>query len=168
MKRNKFKDLISIAERAVNLPDRIEIRSMEVDKHIYLQDDTFNPVILIFSNYISQNICGKNLFKINVVKSEESLCFGLITEDGEDDSEDTESDALRLLILIESLTSIFDVSNKKILDLTDVVVNWRKALTLLDENETVKPDEHMKMLVINNLTNLKNYKLKNEKENKIG
>lgn len=167
MKKSKFKELISIAEMAVNLPDVIEIRTMEVEKHIYLQDDTFNPVVLVFANFISNNLCGENLFKLNVVKSEDTLCFGLIEDDGEDDSKDESSDALRILILIESLHSIFDMKNQNILDMTELVVNWRRSLTLLDEKEIIKPEEHIRMLILNNIEKLKKQELRNDQENKL-
>jgi hypothetical protein len=155
MKRNKFKDLVSIASKSVNLPEIIIIEEMEVDKYIYLQDDTLNPIILTFSNFISNKILNRDLFKINVTKTEESLCYAKIMEDGEDDSDDKESEALRLIVIMEALHQIFNLKNKNDLDLTNLVVNWRKALTYLDEGDQIDSNNHIKMLIVNNIQGLK-------------
>ncbi len=161
MKKSKFKELIYIAEKAVNLPDIVEVRGMEVDKSVYLSDDVFNPVVLVFANFISRNLCGKDLFNLNVIKSEDGLCFASINEDGEDDSKDEDSDALRVLVLIESLHSIFDLKHQKKIDLTHLVVNWRRALTLEKERSKIDPSKHIKMLIMNNMEKLSQMNNKN-------
>lgn len=156
MKRSKFKDLVNLAGQAINIPKSIEIESMEVEKYIYLQEDTLLPVILVFSNFISTKLFDKELFNIKVYKkADEALCLGKIIEDGEDDSDDTESEAIRLLVLMEALDAIFNPKNKSTLDLTSLVLNWRKTLSLLDENEEINQEEHIKMLIINNMQYLK-------------
>jgi hypothetical protein len=134
MKRNKFKDLVSIASKSVSLPEIIIIEEMEVDKYIYLQDDTLNPIILTFSNFISNKILNRDLFRINVTKTEESLCYAKI---------------------MEAMHQIFNLKNKNDLDLTNLVVNWRKALTYLDEGDSIDSNNHIKMLIVNNIQGLK-------------
>ena len=163
MKKNKFKDLLSIASFGIKIPEVINIESMEVDKYIYLQDDTLNPVILTFANFISYNLVGKYLFNIKIIKGEESLCYGKIVGDGdEDEDDDIESEGLRLLILMEALDSLFGIKNKNDLDFTDLIINWRKALSFLEEGADIDPMENIKMLITDNIK-----KIHKKNENKI-
>ena len=160
MNKNKLKDLIFIASDSVGLPEQIMMDGMSLDKYLYLQDDMLNPVIVIFSDYISKTLLNKSIFNIGVKKTEESLCFAKIIEDGDDDEDDTESEALRILIIMESMHQIFNLKNKSDLDLTNLVVNWRKSLESLDENEDINAENNIKNLIVKNIQLLKQ---KNEK-----
>jgi hypothetical protein len=156
VKRAKLKDLITLASEAVNLPDVIEVEGMEVEKYIYLEEDTLVPVILIFSNYISKVLLGKEIFDMPVAKSENSLCFAVIEEDGRDDSEGTDSEAVRVLMIMESMNSIFNLKSKNDVDLTTLVINWRKSLKGLNDGDKIDVENNIKSLIINNMQSIKN------------
>ena len=46
------------------------------------------------------------------------------------------------------------MKNQKKLDLTHLVINWRRALTLEKESSKIDPSKHIKMLIMNNMEKL--------------
>lgn len=151
MKKKKIEALINLAANAMNIPENIRIEDMDVSRAIYLQQDTLIPVIILEANFLSKIIVGKEIINIDILKSEQSLCFAII-EDKEDKEEDkTDSDVVKLLYISEALNQLLNLEYTKNPDLTDVVKNWRRTLQRIKENQVIEINKDIEQLVIDNI-----------------
>lgn len=151
MKKKKIEALINLAANAMNIPENIRIEDMDVSRAIYLQQDTLIPVIILEANFLSKIIVGKEIINIDILKSEQSLCFAII-EDKEDKEDDkTDSDVVKLLYISEALNQILNLEYTKNPDLTDTVKNWRRTLQRIKENQIIEINKDIEQLVIDNI-----------------
>lgn len=151
MKKKKIEALINLAANAMNIPENIRIEDMDVSRAIYLQQDTLIPVIVLEANFLSKIIVGKEIINIDILKSEQSLCFAII-EDKEDKEDDkTDSDVVKLLYISEALNQILNLEYTKNPDLTDTVKNWRRTLQRIKENQIIEINKDIEQLVIDNI-----------------
>lgn len=151
MKKKKIEALINLAANAMNIPENIRIEDMDVSRAIYLQQDTLIPVIILEANFLSKIIVGKEIINIDILKSEQSLCFAII-EDKEDKEEDkTDSDVVKLLYISEALNQILNLEYTKNPDLTDTVKNWRRTLQRIKEHQVIEINKDIEQLVIDNI-----------------
>lgn len=154
MKTEKFRDLIFLASEAQEIPEKIILNGLSLDKFIYLQDDTLNPVILIFSNFISKKMFNKEIFNVPVFKSDDTLTSSKIGDEGVIERDDEISESIRILVIMESINMIFNLKNKNDCDLTNLVINWRETLADLNENDVIDCSTNVQNLIIKNIKSL--------------
>jgi hypothetical protein len=165
MNKKKFKDLVFLSDKAEKLPNKIILEGMDLDKYIYLQDDTLNPVILSFSNFISVRLFNKEAFNLSIVKKEKSLCFAELIESKSKKTDYEIPESIKALIIMESFNMIFNHKNKKEVDLTQLVTNWRTSLNSLQEGEEIDFKLNINSMIINNINYIK-YKNEENKNKK--
>jgi len=159
MKKKKILSLVDIAANSINVPDIIKINTMEVNKFVYLQDDTLIPVFIYFANVLSQNIYGSPIINISLKKVSNALCFAIIDEK-EDSIEDySNSDTVKILLIMDSMSRILGIEYNQTPNLTTLIDNWRTCLADVKEGEEIKIGDQVEELIINHLPY---FKAKNE------
>lgn len=162
MKLKKIMSLIDIAGKAINIPEKVKIESLDIDKPIYLQEDTVIPIFIYFANVLSSNVYGKPIINISIKKSKNNLCFGYIDDKEDSDESHSDSDSVKILFLMESMYQIMGLGLSQEPDLTVIIRNWRSTLSDLEDGEEIKIGYKVEELIINHLPYFKN-----KNENKL-
>ncbi len=151
MKNKKIEALVNLAANALNIPENIKIEDMDVSRSVYLQQDTLIPVIILEANFLSKLIIGKEIINIHISKSEQSLCFAIIEDKEDSDSDKTDSDVVKLLYIMEAMNQVFGLEYTRIPDLTETVKNWRRTLQRMKELQKIEINKEIEQLVIDNI-----------------
>ncbi len=151
MKNKKIEALINLAANALNIPENIKIEEMEVSRPIFLQQDTLIPVIILEANFLSKIITGKEIINVDILKSEQSLCFAIIVDKEDNEDDKTDSDVVKLLYLMEALNQVLGLDYTRVPDLTETVKNWRRTLQRLKESQRIEINKEIEQLVIDNI-----------------
>lgn len=151
MKNKKIEALVNLAANAMNIPENIKIEDMDVSRAIYLQQDTLIPVIVLEANFLSKMIIGKEIINIDILKSEQSLCFAVISDKEDEESDKTDSDVVKLLYIMEAFNQVLGLEYTRIPDLTETVKNWRRTLQRMKESNKIEINKEIEQLVIDNI-----------------
>lgn len=137
----KFKKILDLSLGAVELPSSIKIAEQYIAKDIYLLDETFIPLIGVYSNFISNEIMGKPVFAFNFVKDSGNI-LGVGMRESDDLRDDT-SNVVKMLFLMEGLNQVFP-NNTAVLEdksfYTDLIMKVQSKLkdkpegSLIDAN----------------------------------
>ena len=159
MKLKKIISLVDIASIGINVPEKIKIETMDIDKAVYLQEDTLIPVFIYFANVLSKNIYGKPIINISLKKSQNTLCYSVLEEKEDTEEDHSDADSVKILFLMESIHQIMGLEYSQEPDLTLLVKNWRKNLEKLKEGEEIQIGYEVEKLIIDHLPY---FKTKNE------
>jgi hypothetical protein len=165
MKLKKIESLIDIAAVGISAPEKVKIESMDIDKAVYLQKDTLIPVFVYFANVLSINVYGKPIINISITKSNNTLCLALVEDKEDTDDDAVNSDAVKILFLMESIHQIMGLSYSNKPNLTLLVKNWRRILADLENGEDISYTKDVEKLIVEHLPHMKQ---KSDIDKKIG
>jgi hypothetical protein len=156
--------IATIACKAVRIPQEdIMIEGMPLKIKILLQDDTLLPVIIAITNILGDNLLASRNYEtihpFDLQKTEESLCYVKIVENNKKCAPMTD----RILITMETVTSIFVPSFDNKIDLTGLVKTWREVLAPLQNGQTIDINKFHNELIMHNL----DYLIKNNPNSKL-
>lgn len=136
---SKFKKYLEVCEKAVSLPATITITGYDIGKDVYLLEDLFLPLLSVYANFLSKDILGYDVFNLKYKKDSNSLLYFKIS-DGEDVDDDSGSEVVKILFLMESIYQIFplnalELSKKKFYD--EMVSKWRMELGRYQDGQEI-------------------------------
>lgn len=157
--------LNSIAEKAMNIPDKLIIEKREVDKNILIQKpNTLLPVIVGLTNLFGSSIYLESsggfdcLYPFEVVKKEHNLCLiGL----KETDNKNYAPKTTRLLFAMDVMSDLFQPGLDNKVDITNLIRTWREALVPFEEDSVIDLKQLYESLIMKNIISLEN-KLRNK------
>ncbi len=164
MELKKAISLLEIAALGINAPENLKIETVEVKKIVYMQEDTLLPIFVFYANILSQNIYGRDILNVSLKKRTNSLCLVKIEDKEDSDSDNVDSDAVKILFLMESIHQVLGLHLKKQPNLTMLVKNWRRVLEEQPEGTEVNSKLNIEKLIINHLPKLDS---KQEPENRL-
>lgn len=156
MKLKKILSLVDLAAESVKVPDSVNIETMNIDKAVYMQEDTLIPVFVYYANALSINIYNKPIINVSVIKTENTLCYASLREEDDDEKDSENADSVKILFLMESIHQLMGLEHTNKPDFTKLVKSWRRNLESLDTGSVVSFTDELSNLIIDNLPELNN------------
>lgn len=156
MKIKKILNLIDLAAESIKVPDSINIETMNIDKAVYMQEDTLIPVFVYYANALAINVYNKPIINISVVKTENTLCYASLQEEDDDEKDFENADSVKILFLMESINQLIGLEYNNKPDFTKLVKSWRRNLESQKSGTKISFTEDLSNLIIDNLPELNN------------
>jgi hypothetical protein len=138
-----------VALNSLSVPPTVNIDGMAISNDILAQKDTLLPVIAFYSNAISNFILKKDVFKIKLSKSSESLCYVVIEDDEDEEDDDIIPLAMKFIFCYEGVIRAYNLVNNENIDLTQTVYSWRESMGKIPNGRIISCDEAIELTNFN-------------------
>lgn len=164
-KKEQAEYVAALSARAVGVPvDGIIIEELELKMKLLLQSDILLPVIISMCNYLGDSVLDATnqygtIFPFDLQKSENTLCYVKLV----DNNKKSAPTSIQMLLAMEVCDILFKPNFDNVIDLTNVVKNWREALAEIPNDRIIDIKEFHNNLIGNSI----NYLIKNLSNNKL-
>lgn len=138
---DELKTLALLCSETLELPNKTKIDEMEIITNILFLEDTLLPIVVSYSNLISNNMFETDIINIKVIKSEEGVCNCILEEYEEDEESDGDngniSKTLIVLTMMDVFKYIFNLKKDMKINLTELIEIWKEKLSEFPEFQEI-------------------------------
>lgn len=156
----ELKTIAFLCSETLNLPEKIQVDDMEVGTKILFLHDTFLPIIASYSNILSNSLYETNIIDLKVTKQKEGVCYCILEENDDDETEEDEgnlSKTVIVLIILDIFKYMFNLKPNIKVDFAEIMEIWKEKLDSMPEYQNIDVDFVNKEL---NLYNIKENMIK--------
>lgn len=149
----------TLSAKAMGVPaDGIKIEDLPIKVKLLLQADILLPVIVTIANYLGNSLLDATnqygaIFPFDLQKSEDTLCYVRLVENNKKSA----PLSIQMLLTMEVCDVLFKPSFDNVIDLTNLVKNWRENLAEVPNDRIININEFHNALIGNSM----NYIVKN-------